>query len=134
LEGPDDHLIGLGTQSSATSAERKLDRTLSGLLCLQGEPDAENSIRFFRFQYSGSDARACYNSRMLEPSRRQKLKVRVIRDGQPEPLSNDWIGTTPEERIETVWELTKLCIAWKNDLTGEPRLQRTVTRLQRAPR
>jgi len=71
---------------------------------------------------------------MFEASGSEKMTVRVIRDGQPEPQDNDWIRCTPEERIEAVWTLTKLCLAWNEDSTSEPRLQRTVTRLQRAKR
>ena len=57
---------------------------------------------------------------------------RVIRDGQIEPSANEWLDASVEERIEAVWTLTRLCLDWKDQLAGEPRLQRTVTRLQRA--
>jgi hypothetical protein len=40
----------------------------------------------------------------------------------------------PEERIEAVWTLTELCMAWNKPSASEPRLQGTVTRLQRAQR
>ena len=62
------------------------------------------------------------------------MTARVIRDGSPEPPTNDWLSATAEERIEAVWMLTELCLAWNNPSTSEPRLQRTVTRLQRAQR
>src|SRR5437660_12326583 len=55
------------------------------------------------------------------------------KDG-PSPPDNEWFDSSPEERIEAVWTLTELCLAWKKDLTGEPRLQRTVTHIQRAGR
>jgi len=42
--------------------------------------------------------------------------------------------TTPEERINAVWELTLLCLAWQGDQTVEPRLQRSVSRVQRSGR
>lgn len=71
---------------------------------------------------------------MSEEPRNDQITVRVIRDGLPEPPDNDWTMASPEERIEAVWMLTKLCMAWNNPLTSEPRLQRTVTRLQRAQR
>ncbi len=71
---------------------------------------------------------------MFEPSRREQISGRVIRGGRSEPLDDQWIGTSPEERIEAVWTLTKLCLA-RNELPArELRLQRTVTRLQRARR
>ena len=71
---------------------------------------------------------------MSETSPREKMTVRVIREGQAEPPDNSWLDSSSEERIEAVWTLTKLCLAWKEHLAGEPRLQRTVTRLQRAQR
>ena len=71
-------------------------------------------------------------SRMLDDSRGEQITVRVIRDGLPEPPDDDWMMASPEERIEAVWMLTKLCLAWNNLSTSETRLQRTVTRLQRA--
>lgn len=71
---------------------------------------------------------------MPEPPRSEQMTVRVIRDGQPEPPDNEWLMTSTEERIEAVWTLTKLCMAWNEHSDREPRLQRTITRLQRAQR
>jgi len=71
---------------------------------------------------------------MSEDSRNEQITVRVIRGGLPEPLDNDWSMASPEERIEAVWTLTELCMAWNKPSTSEPRLQRTVTRVQRARR
>ena len=64
----------------------------------------------------------------------QEITTRVLRNGQAEPRENEWLNYSPEERIEGVWILTKLCMAWNNNLINEPRLQRTVTRVQRPPR
>lgn len=72
-------------------------------------------------------------SRMFEDSKNEQIKVRIIR-GVPEPPDNDWSMASPEERIEAVWTLTELCLAWNKPSSSEPRLQRTVTRLQRAQR
>ena len=71
---------------------------------------------------------------MFEPSRREQISGRVIRGGRSEPLDDQWIGTSSEERIEAVWTLTNLCLAWNQQPARELRLQRTVTRLQRARR
>jgi hypothetical protein len=71
---------------------------------------------------------------MSENSRDEEITVRVIRDGLSEPQDNDWSMASPEERIEAVWTLTKLCLAWNDSSVSEPRLQRTITRLQRAQR
>jgi hypothetical protein len=38
-----------------------------------------------------------------------------------------------EERIEAVWELTKASLAWNQDATAEPRLQKSMTRILRRP-
>ena len=71
---------------------------------------------------------------MSVSSPQEKMTVRVIREGEVKPQDNVWLDSSPEERIEAVWTLTKLCLAWKEHLAGEPRLQRTITRLQRAQR
>jgi hypothetical protein len=71
---------------------------------------------------------------MSDDSRNEQITTRVVRNGLPEPPDNDWSGATPEERIEAVWMLTELCMAWNNPSTSVPRLQRTVTRLQRTQR
>ena len=70
---------------------------------------------------------------MSENPRKDRMTVRVIRDGSPEP-PDDWTMASPEERIEAVWTLTKLCMEWNNPSSSEPRLQRTITRVQRARR
>jgi hypothetical protein len=71
---------------------------------------------------------------MPEASPREEMNVRVIREGCAEPEDEDWISSSPEERIEAVWTLTKLCIKWNDRLADEPRLQRTVTHIQRSER
>ena len=72
--------------------------------------------------------------RMSEGSPNKEITVTFIRDGLPEPPDDDWTNASPEERIEAVWMLTELCLAWNKPSASEPRLQRTVTRLQRAQR
>ena len=71
---------------------------------------------------------------MVDDLRSEQITVKVIRDGLPEPPDIDWSMASPEERIEAVWTLTELCMAWNKSSESEPRLQRTVTRLQRAQR
>ncbi len=71
---------------------------------------------------------------MLELSPNKEMSSRIIREGQTEPFDNEWNESSPEERIEAVWTLTKLCLAWNNRLTDEPRLQRNITRIQRTSR
>jgi len=64
---------------------------------------------------------------------RRNIEVKVFRNGEV-PRDYSWKDSTPEERIEAVWTLTKLCLAWNNQSTDEPRLQRTITRVQRNKR
>lgn len=59
------------------------------------------------------------------------MTVRVLRNGERELPENDWAMTTAEERIEAVWTLTKLCMAWNNPSDYEPPIQRTITRVIR---
>jgi hypothetical protein len=61
----------------------------------------------------------------------ERIVTRVIRGGQPEPVDRDWLALTPEERIEGVWLLTKVCLAWNTEKDDvEPRLQRLVSCVQ----
>jgi hypothetical protein len=62
------------------------------------------------------------------------MTARVIRPGDPPGDESGWETATPEERIDAVWELTLLCLAWQGDQTSEPRLQRSVSRVQRSGR
>ena len=71
---------------------------------------------------------------MLNAPRRKGITVRTIRNGEVEPRDEDWKNSTPEQRIEAVWILTKLCLGWNNQTPDDLRLQRTVTNLQRSGR
>jgi hypothetical protein len=64
--------------------------------------------------------------------KQRPVRVRVSRPGEPAPEAPCWEGSTPESRISAVWELTLQCLAWRG--AGEPRLQRSVVRIQRARR
>ena len=76
-----------------------------------------------------------YNNGHMEASHsRNYITARVIRPGDPPRDDADWETATPEERINAVWDLTLLCLAWQGDQTGEPRLQRSVSRVQRSGR
>jgi len=82
---------------------------------------------------SSGDARATQirisdNAGMKRPD----ISSRVIRAGDAPPGPPEWEGSTPESRMSAVWELTLQCLAWRG--AGEPRLQRSVVRIQRAPR
>ena len=71
---------------------------------------------------------------MDSASLRKNITSRVIRPGEPRPEEHEWENSTPEERINAVWELTLLCLGWQGDQADEPRLQRSVSRIQRPER
>jgi hypothetical protein len=62
------------------------------------------------------------------------ITSRIIRPGDKVEDESYWDKATPAERINAVWELTLLCLAWQPNRTDEPRLQRSVSRIQRPPR
>ena len=61
------------------------------------------------------------------------ITTKVFRAGETPP-DDDWIGSSVAERIDAVWELTRQCLAWNQTGTDEPRLQRSVSRVQRPSR
>jgi len=76
-----------------------------------------------------------YNEPTMQTTlNRKNTTARVIRPGDPQRDDRDWETATPEERINAVWDLTLLCLAWQGDQTVEPRLQRSVSRIQRSRR
>jgi hypothetical protein len=77
---------------------------------------------------------ACYNCRMSDGQERGSITVRTFRNGIEEARDTEWRDSSAEERIEAVWMLTQLCLAWNNRTFNEPRLQRTITNVQRARR
>ena len=70
---------------------------------------------------------------MDDRERRGRAVTRVIRmqenDGDLD--REQWRGSTMDERIAAVWELTLECLAWKEPNADEPRLQRSVCRIER---
>jgi hypothetical protein len=67
----------------------------------------------------------------------QAIPTRLIRPGDPAAGAPDteWLRRTPAERIEAVWTLTLACMAWGDaSEPNEPRLQRSVGRVQRPRR
>ena len=62
---------------------------------------------------------------------RRNITSRVIRKGDFQSEELEWENSTLEERMNAVWELTRLCLAWQTDQNDEPRLQRSISRVQR---
>lgn len=69
---------------------------------------------------------------MAADSASRPITSRVLRTGESGG-EGDESGSTPAERIEAVWEITLQCLEWRNE-PGEPRLQRSVSRVQRPGR
>jgi hypothetical protein len=65
------------------------------------------------------------------PKRPRKITSRVIRPGEQVPSEDYWALATPAERMNAVWELTLLCLQWRPGQNDEPRLQRSISRVQR---
>jgi hypothetical protein len=67
-------------------------------------------------------------------TRQQRVvTTKIFRAGETPP-EDDWSGSSVAERIDAVWELTRQCLAWNQTGTDEPRLQRSVSRVQRPQR
>jgi hypothetical protein len=71
---------------------------------------------------------------MFGRSFNQRISVKVIRNGETDVSDDTWMEFSPAERIDAVWTLTKLCLAWNSDSADELRLRRTITNLQRSQR
>jgi hypothetical protein len=74
----------------------------------------------------------CYKGHcMNHPAKRKQMTSRIIRPGDPVPDEQYWDTATPEERMNAVWDLTLLCLAWQPNRGHEPRLQGSISRIQR---
>jgi hypothetical protein len=71
---------------------------------------------------------------MTEAPRKRVVTVRAIRGTDPGEAPDEWASATPEERMEAVWDLTRLCMQWGSQGEDAPRLQRSVARVQRPSR
>src|SRR5215213_1362085 len=66
----------------------------------------------------------------IDPVKRRIEFTRIIRGRPPVRDVSGWEGATPSERLEAVWDLTRIAMEWAG--RGEPRLQRSVCRVQRS--
>jgi hypothetical protein len=69
----------------------------------------------------------------MSAKEKRVITTKVFRAGEIPP-EDDWTGSSAAERIDAVWELTRQCLAWNQTGTDEPRLQRSVSRVQRPQR
>jgi hypothetical protein len=100
---------------------------------LKVESGGRDAVRWFSRQGTFAGYWATMHEMELS-SRRKDITSRVIRQGDPPPADEEWKNTTPEERINAVWDLTLLCLAWQKDSLDEPRLQRSLSRIERPGR
>jgi hypothetical protein len=63
---------------------------------------------------------------------RRFVFTRVIRPGATASIDDDWEQASVNERIAAVGELTRQCLAWNRDPKNEPRLPRSISRIQRS--
>lgn len=69
---------------------------------------------------------------MSAEQRRATMTTKLLRSGQSAAAPNtDWQDSTMEQRIAAVWTLTLECLAWTQPDADEPRLQRSVCRVER---
>jgi hypothetical protein len=66
-------------------------------------------------------------------AQRRGVTSRVLRTGAG-VVETDDDQSTPAERIAAVWAITLQCLQWGTEQSGEPRLQRSVGRVQRPRR
>lgn len=71
---------------------------------------------------------------METPVPRRNITTRAIRKGDPIPEDRDWEKMSIEDRINAVWDLTLLCLAWNGNAESEPEFQRSVSRVIRRQR
>ena len=71
---------------------------------------------------------------MVELRTRRVVTARAVRGTDFEEDAKEWAGTTPEQRMEAVWDLTRLCLLWNSREQDAPRLQRSIIRAQRKSR
>lgn len=64
--------------------------------------------------------------------KRKIESTRIIRGRSPARDVTGWETSSPDERLEAVWDLTRSVMEWSGH--GESRLQRSVCRVQRSQR
>ena len=72
---------------------------------------------------------------MLPEERRKQGTSRIKRLHEPESLEmNPFLNQTAQERMEALWDLTLEYITWTRPNEREPRLQRSICRIERRAR
>ena len=80
-----------------------------------------------------STAAVSYHAFMDNAERRRHWTVRVIRPGEDERAADRefWQRMTPDERVAVLWDMVLEARAWQGGHGDQPRLQRSVVRVQR---
>ena len=72
---------------------------------------------------------------MLPEERRKQGTSRISRLHEADSREMDpFVGSTPQARMEALWDLTLEYLAWIQPNEREPRLQRSICRVERRPR
>ena len=72
---------------------------------------------------------------MLPEERRRQGTSRIARLHEPDSHGIDiFAGSTPQARMEALWDLTLEYLTWIQPNEREPRLQRSVCRVERRER
>lgn len=66
-----------------------------------------------------------------KPKNLERRRVSIIRDAD-DGAKREQLPATAEERLDLLWEVTKAAMQWTGD--AEPRVQRSVCRIQRSRR
>ena len=74
-----------------------------------------------------------YTGHVPEPTRKRTVSVRVGRLGVDDTRMDDdwWESFTPDQRVAMMWDLVRDARAWRGEVGDEPRLQRSVVRIER---
>lgn len=104
------------------------------------QEDAPSSFHMGEFRPTSlaPDERAgCMGMMYIHLVERWKnARSRVIKLGQDDGAMDRyvWQESTIDERIAAVWDITLECLAWSNFGADQPRLQRSVCRIERRGR
>ena len=96
------------------------------------KPFVEDCLRTIRRYLSTKNLRYVKLHPVIsDKNRREQWTSRVLRNGWSDSGEYDWSKYSPEERITTVWELTRICYLWQTGDTKEPRLEKSIVQIMR---
>ena len=118
------------TGSGSSLACRQPARRSTDLQSLPGSAGRVPGALRARSSRAGSCAYHLLMNSVPEKTRRNT--GRVIRPGDERVTDLSWASSTPGERMAAAWNLTLECLAMQGVDPGEPRLKKSVVRIQRS--